>query len=188
MARLLVGLSTWIIQDGNYPDFHVGHEYRFALEFYPHEITLGSVTGLPGRLTSLGDALYDGSGAVVFQSPEAWVVDFGVPAYREERPPWFAVVGAPVVGRLYLGVDPFSYMETLSFLSGMPNLDRAWFVHRILLETTPWKEAVDESGHTFLERDASRRSYEGVTATDATKHDPAGHYLLECELCVPKAV
>jgi hypothetical protein len=98
MQRLLIGLSTWIIQDGNYPDFHVGREYRFALEFYPHEIALGAVAGLPGRLKSLGGALYEVGGAVAFQSPEAWVVDFGVPAYREERPPPFAVVGARIAG------------------------------------------------------------------------------------------
>jgi hypothetical protein len=88
---------------------------------------------------------------------------------------------------VYLGVDPFPYFETLSFLPGMPELYRTWFVHRIQRETTPWKEAVDESGRPFKMRDAGKRSYEEVSATDARK-DPFGHYLLECEARFPEAV
>ena len=34
MEKINVGLSSWIIQDGNYEDFAVGQEQRFALEFY----------------------------------------------------------------------------------------------------------------------------------------------------------
>jgi hypothetical protein len=29
-----IGLSAWIIQDGNYPDFAVGTPVEFAVEFY----------------------------------------------------------------------------------------------------------------------------------------------------------
>ena len=187
MQRLLIGLSSWIIQDGNYPDFHVGREYRFALEFYPHEVTSVASDGRRRDLTSLGDALYEVQGVVVFQSREAWVADFGVPAYREETPPEFAVVSAAVSGRVYLGVDPFFYFERLSFVPGMPDLYRTWSVHRIHHETTPWIEAKDVNGRPVKARDESRRQYEEVAATDAFK-DPFGHYLLECELRTPGAV
>ena len=33
----LIGLSAWIIQDGNYGDFSVGQRAEFALEFYARE-------------------------------------------------------------------------------------------------------------------------------------------------------
>lgn len=32
-----IGLSAWIIQDGNYEDFEQGQTRSFALEFYPEK-------------------------------------------------------------------------------------------------------------------------------------------------------
>jgi hypothetical protein len=32
--KLTIGLSSWIIQDGNFPEIEVGSEHRMALEFY----------------------------------------------------------------------------------------------------------------------------------------------------------
>jgi hypothetical protein len=40
MRTLQIGLSSWIIQDGNYEEFEVGREYRFALEFYAPDLAI----------------------------------------------------------------------------------------------------------------------------------------------------
>jgi len=42
---LHVGVDSWIIEGGNYDDFQCGNRYRFALEFYPHLITIASDSG-----------------------------------------------------------------------------------------------------------------------------------------------
>lgn len=182
MQRLLIGLSAWIIQDGNYPDFEAGKAYDFALEFYPHVPPTCHTDTTAPSLISLGDALYDATGSVIFGSEDAWIVDFGVAAFREEHVPAAATVGTSVKSRIYLGVDPFFYFERLSRIVGMPKITQHWFVHGIQLETTPWVESLDENGRKFRTRDESRKSYHAVNATDAWKHDGGhGHYLLDCE-------
>jgi hypothetical protein len=80
-----IGLSAWIIQDGNYKEFEVGREYRFALEFYPHEIVVDGDRHSEPRLSLISNAIYEAWGAVLFCSDSAWVVDFGVPAYQEGK-------------------------------------------------------------------------------------------------------
>ncbi len=182
MQTLQVGLSSWIIQDGNYGEFEVGGEYRFALEFYAPDLVLDSSPVEACALAPLGNARYKGVGSVIFGSDKAWVIDVGVPAYRDERLPAGAQVGSRVTGDMYIGIDPFFYFESLSALPGMPNLYRQWLIKRILLETTPWLETVDEAGRTLRTRDESKVEYVEVDATDAWNHDDGhGHYLLECE-------
>jgi hypothetical protein len=152
------------------------------LEFSPLKTPIIEPRSASPSLVTLGGALYDATGSVMFQCEEAWVVDFGVPAFREERPPTVASVGASVQSRLYLGVDPFFYFERLSSIPGMPKISQNWLVHGIQLETTPWVEAPDEAGRTCRTREESQKSYEVVSATDAWKHDGGlGHYLLDCE-------
>jgi hypothetical protein len=97
----------------------------FAVEFYPHEVTSSASDGKRRGLTSLGGALHQVQGAVVFQSPEAWVVDFGVPAYREEA------VGAPVsavteVVRLVLRTVPGTVLDN-ALLADVPAGFRQYF-------------------------------------------------------------
>jgi hypothetical protein len=182
MNTLQVGLSSWIIQDGNYGEFEVGREYRFALEFYAPEIVVDASPVDARVLAPLGNAKYKGIGSVIYGSDNAWVIDVGVPAYRQERLPARARVGSRVAGDIYIGVDPFFYFESLCALPGMPNLYRQWFIRRILLETTPWLETVDETGRTLRTRDESKTGYKEVDATDAWQDDGGhGHYLLECE-------
>ncbi len=178
-----IGLSAWIIQDGNYGEFEAGREYRFALEFYPHDISLDSSSAGAPQLLSAGNCVYDAYAAIAFCSESAWVVDFGVPAYQDAKPPAWASTHARVRGHVYVGVDPFFYFESLRSIQGMPDLFRQWFIHRILLETTPWIESVDSQGRKVISRDAKRESFEEVPVTDAWKHDNGnGHYVLQCEL------
>jgi len=178
-----IGLSAWIIQDGNYGEFVAGREYRFALEFYPHNLSADPSTEGAPHLAPVGNAVYDARGTVVFCSESAWVVDFGMPAYQDSEPPAWAKVNARAKGRIYVGVDPFFYFESLKSVPGMPDLLRQWLVQRIFLETTPWIESVDTGGRKLLARDTTRESFKEVPATDAWNHDNGhGHYVLQCEL------
>jgi hypothetical protein len=193
MQALQVGLDAWIIQDGDYDDFKLGQEYKFALAFYPRELAVqplklvvvdGAVS--PPNLLPVGHGCYDVNGSVIFCSADAWAIDIGVPAYAYQwvRPPAKAAVGASVSGRVYIGID-----ENPAERPGMPDLSRLWLLRRILLETTPWVDAFDESGRKFHTRDESKRAYIEVSATAANKHDQGtAHYLLECELLEPVAV
>lgn len=189
IETLQIGLSAWIIQDGNYGEFEAGREYRFALEFGSHRLVADASPDSGPRLSLVRNAVHEARGVVVFRSDSAWAVDFGVPAFEEATPPGWAQVGVPVRGRIHLGVDPFHYFERLRHEKGMPNLLRRWLVRHILLETTPWTEATDALGQTTCARDASRESFVEVSATDAWNHDGgSGHYVLDCELRPDPAV
>lgn len=182
MQALEIGLSAWIIQDGNYGEFEVGRDYRFALEFFSRDLVVDDKPVGAKRLTPVGNAMYRAVGEVMFASDEAWVIDVGVPAYRDEPSPHNARVGSQVMGDIYIGIDPFFYFERLASLPGMPDIYRHWHINRILLDTTPWRESVDEIGHKFLTRDESKTSFVEVNATDAWNHNGGNaEYLLECE-------
>lgn len=43
MSTFFIGLDSWIIQDGNYGDFHRGQEATFAVEFHPERVALSRV-------------------------------------------------------------------------------------------------------------------------------------------------
>jgi hypothetical protein len=44
VETISIGLDSWIIEDGSYADFEVGHEYRFALEFHARELKIAAAT------------------------------------------------------------------------------------------------------------------------------------------------
>lgn len=179
--QINIGLPAWVIQDGNYPEFKLGKEYRFALEFFPRIILSEAATG-KSHLAHREGSDYDIEGAVVFADDECWVIDFGIPAYQEGKPPSWARNGVPICGRIYLGVDSFEYFERLSKKKGIPDLFRQWSLRKILLETTPWLDTKDARGRTIRTRDETRRSYSEVPATDSWHHDQGnGHYTFECE-------
>jgi hypothetical protein len=67
-----VGLAAWIIQDGNYGDFEVGRAYRFALEFYPHKVTIASRASAAPRLSRVSGGLHEARGTFAFCSDRAW--------------------------------------------------------------------------------------------------------------------
>lgn len=179
--QLHVGIDSWIIQDGNYPDFKSGERQRFALEFY-------SATGLkpsePGKsLERLIGATYKAQGVVVHIDTDAWVCDFGVLAYRDEPPPPWARPGAGVAGDIYLGVDHYAYQEDLRTRSQFPQLSYDVIVRGIELETTPWIDGVSASGQRVRERDSSRTSFRHIEGTNAWHDDSqSAHYVLNCEL------
>ena len=175
-----IGLHSWIIQDGNYPDFMVGDQCRFALEFDAKHVVL---TGSQRRYWEhISGARYKFVGDVVFINDKVWVIDFGLQAYTEARSPQFIQLGARVEGELYLGVDPFTYKENLWSIPGMPSLIRDFRIESISLETTPWIPGyIGASGARI--RDDSRESFVEVPRTDAWQDDDQhAHYVLRCEL------
>ena len=177
-----VALSSWIVQDGNYGDFSVGQEARFALEFYPPN-GLRPVQDRPPHAQHLGDSRYRVVGQVVYVGPDAWVIDVGsVMVFREESPPAHAVVGQRVEGEVYVGIDPFFYFERLHGQPGMPPLTYPWVVRQVLRQTTPWVETRNAIVQRCRARDESRRSFVSARETRAwTDDDGHGDYVLVCE-------
>jgi len=177
MDELSVGLSSWIIQDGNYGDFEEGGQYTFALEF-----ALGAIESIAsaGRsLRHIAGADYRFTAEVVFTQPGLVVIDAGVLCYREDKSTEGGLVtGSFIAGDLSLGIDPFFWLETHSRAPGAPNLSYRWRLRAILLETTPWVHT--DSGSR---RAQVPRTFKAVPRTDAWAHDE-GHaeYVLVCEL------
>jgi hypothetical protein len=156
MKKITTELNSWIIQDGNYGDFHCGDHHSLALEFA-------------------------GGSLVIFVNPEVWVIDFGIKAYWESPPPAFVQTGAWVEGEIFLGIDPFFYKDYLSKVPDMPNLFDEWIVKRIQLNTTPWIHSLD-GDRSVLTRDGSLEARTDITATNAWNDDNGrASYLLHLE-------
>jgi len=64
MTTWNIGLDSWIIQDGNYPDFTAGDERRFALEFAPKKVSLDSSKHV--HTEHISGARYRFAGEVLF--------------------------------------------------------------------------------------------------------------------------
>jgi hypothetical protein len=180
MQTFFVGLSSWIIQDGNYSDFAAGSAAKFALEFYPHAMQFAQ----SGEEQSerIRASRYHVRGQVLYANRSAWVIDFGIMAYQNQEPRWTVNKGSWVEGEIYLGIDPFFYFEELHALPGMPPLQYEWRIRNIFLETTPWLSAKDETGRTVLTRDEQRESFIEIAETHAWEDDQGrAHYILQCE-------
>ena len=178
MTRLSIGLDSWIIQDGNYSDFHRDQDATFALE-YPLSARISR--NRKPLLEHIEQCRYRVNGCVIFENPGVWVLDFGVKAYENRKPPPFAKSGTWIEGEISIGIDPFFYFEELNRIPNMPKLLYNWRIDKITLDTTPWIEFVREGGGINLERDISRQSFRELEKTDAWKDDAGrSSYLLEC--------
>jgi hypothetical protein len=179
MKLLDVGIDSWIIQDGNYSDFSVGQKAEFALEFYARSLKSSSCKRYSA--VHLAGSRYQICGRVVYCAKSVWVLDMGFLAYQDTPPRRFATKSSWVEGELYLGIDHFAYFEDLKNLPGMPRLTYSFYIHEILLETTPWLTTTDASGRTMMMRDEQNESYRGVAETDAWNDDNgSAHYILRC--------
>src|SRR5688572_7198873 len=165
-------MSSWIIQDGNYPDFAVGREASFALEFYS-ENGLAPATATVKRAEHLGDANYRVRAEVIHTDRNWWVIDIGLPVFQEEAPPSGARAGRFFEGTINLGIDPYFYMEYLGKPHSAPPLIFTWRVREIFRKSA-------------LIRDASDPAWSPVAETDAW-HDDDGHaeYILHAESIDP---
>jgi hypothetical protein len=177
---LTVGLSSWIIQDGNYGDFCRGDDAAFALEFHaarPLEEFEPERTSVPSLIHSEG-ARYELIGQVVHVADGWWAMDVGILVFRDGEPPRNVGRGSWLRGNAYIGIDPFFYFESLAHSPGAPALIYDWKIINIEMQTAPFVEA--RPG--VLERDPVRLGWTEIVKTDAW-HDDGGHadYLLYCK-------
>ena len=169
-----IALYSWIIQDGNYPDFVRGQHADFAVEFEIENLDL-TESAVPSA-TLVDDSCYEIVGRVVGVYPTAWVVDCGILIYQERQPPGVAEDDW-VSGRAVLGVDPFAYYERLNRLPGMPALIYSWRIDSIRRQTAPF---VEIAPRTFA-RDTTKWGFVDAERTDAWQDDNGrADYLLDC--------
>jgi hypothetical protein len=174
----VLGLSSWIIQDGNYGDVATGDRLDAAVEFgFEDALTLTEVASPCARREA--DSVYDVTGHVVLVEPDVWVVDVGISVFNEHAPPQGLSVDDHITGKMWIGVDPFFYFERLGKRPSMPPLIYAWKVVEILRQTAPHVPA----GPRLLVRDASRLGWETIERTNACSDDDGrADYVLRCEL------
>lgn len=169
-------MISWIIQDGNYPDFARNTDAAFALEFYaPHPLQEAELP--PSQvplLNYLGDASYEVLGQVVHVAGDWWVLNAGFPAFSEQKPPKNAALDCWLRGRIHIGIDPFSYFERLAHQPGAPALIYDWKIERVEVQTAPLVEVKPR----VMMRDPAKFGWREIAKTDAW-HDE-GEYLLHC--------
>lgn len=176
-----VGLSAWIIQDGNYDNFASGQVAEFALEFYSQNYRQSDVHSKSAKC--LGAAKYEITGEVVYLTDEVCVLDFGICAFQESKPPEGISVRCFVTAEIYLGIDPFFYVERLYTLPEIPALIYSWKIDSIGQQTAPFIETREPSGQKVLIRDENKFGYKPVSKTDAWKDDTGNaEYVLTCAL------
>ncbi len=177
MQTLNIGLDSWVIQDGNYEDFEAAGEYRFALEF--RATRTEPANEQRPYLKPLEGSDYRFCGEIVLGEPQLTVLDVGVLCYEENSLPQLHIPKRFAAGELYLGIDPFFWLENHCKRPDVPNLFYKWRIREISLETTPWVEA---DKNTFKRRPGVR-SFAPVVRTNAWEDDRGhAHYVLTCEL------
>lgn len=180
MDKLSISVDSWIIQDGNYGDFAVGDKAKFALEFAGSALRPSASRQTLARY--LGHGAYEACAQVLFVDANVWVIDFGLRAFWESKPPEFAKPGTWVEGELLVGIDPFFYMEHLQKLPGMPNLFYNWTVTSIVRNDTPWLVEVNSHGGKTSTRDQANEVWSSVVRTDAWNDDEGrSSYVLAVE-------
>ncbi|MFA6575204.1 MAG: hypothetical protein WCS84_07260, partial [Nocardioides sp.] len=101
MDTWMIGIDSWVIQDGNYPDFVTGQRADFALEFASRS-GLRRLDGPQGAAVRwVEDSDYEVTAQIVHDEPNAQVLDFGLLVYHFigiEDPEHQAQVGAWVTG------------------------------------------------------------------------------------------
>jgi hypothetical protein len=180
MSHWTLGLSSWIIQDGNYGDFEKGQHTRFAVEFYLPEFSLSSVA--TRSVSAIEAARYQVNADVTLQKERVWILNLGdISVFQDIKPPGNIHVGQFVQGDIWLGVDPFSYFESLSEMPGIPPLIYEWQIEQIEIQTAPFIESVDERGGKVFTRNETKLGYRPIERTNAWSDD-GGHaeYILRC--------
>lgn len=179
-----IGLSAWIIQDGNYPDFVVGQSAEFAVEYFvkPNAGIRNSDAPISARY--IDDSTYDVVAKPILRTPELSVLDIGIFAYCESPDSLENHrLDQHLATTLNLGVEPFSYFETFAKNPSVPPLIYSWRILSILRQTAPWLEKKKDSGGSIRVRDQTKLQYVEINKTDAWSDDDGhGEYVLRCEL------
>jgi hypothetical protein len=174
---VVVHLDSWIIQDGNYGDFTKGMDAAFAIEFWDAAplVEFEPDPSIHPSRRHLDSANHDVHGRVVHVSDTWWVIDVGVLAFKEEKPPAHARAGGWLRGQIYLGIDPFFYFERLGHQPGAPALVYEWKVEKICQQTAPMIEIAPR----VMARDPAKPGWQEIGETGAWE-DTSGDYLLYC--------
>jgi hypothetical protein len=175
---IAIGLASWIIQDGNYPEFSVGQKSAFALEFHASIPLLHVEPGQDPspRHVHTGGAHYSVVGRCIHIEADWWVLDFGMLAYSANGPPVTYAAGDVVHGSIYLGVDPFFYFEDLCRRPDAPPLIYDWQVHQIEIQTAP----LVQTGPRLFERDRTKLGWREIRETNAWQDGVHAEYVLHC--------
>lgn len=186
MREFTIGLSSWIIQDGNYNDFAVGDQTQFALEFYPEEINKSNAKTI--KIESIEDAKYTINGVIVFLDEEFLIVDVGILIYWQYNKRKFDFKkGEYISGNIWVGIDPFFYFESGFQNSGIPELIYSWKIKDIKIETAPFIDKTDVAGRVIRIRDESKLKKISIQKMDAWNDDNGdGEYIFVCELLKEK--
>lgn len=185
----LVGLDSWVVQDGNYPDFVTGQRTDFALEF----ASRGGLKMLDGAqevsVRWIEGSHYEVTAQIVHDKPNAQVLDFGILAYHFigiEDPTHQPQIGAWVTGEINLSVDPFFYFDQLALEEGFPALIYTWTVQEILQKVG---EAPPYIGADHVHADKSHE-FIRIEKTDVWGDDSSlPSYLLRCRMePVPRSI
>lgn len=181
-----IGLESWIIQDGNYPDFRKGQLAEFALFFQLHSLLRQTKSTEPDAML-IKESEYTVNAKVAFVGRESWAIDFGLLSYNNQPPPKGVKVGDTFSAEIWLGIDYYLYFQALSKIEAMPPMIYTWNIHHIQMQTAPFIKTIStEPGRLFGKeifiRDASKLAYKEITATDARNDDDgSANYLLNCE-------
>lgn len=178
--NLEIYLARWIIEDGNYRDFCVGEQRKFALELWTSTPLGKSAENVMAPREQSGHS-YDVAGKLVFMSDDVRVIDCGILAYSEQDNDidGGCKVGDFVQGNLSFGVDPFFYFETHYKIPGIPPLIYEWQVNSIEQDTTP---CIFSNDARMFIRDESQRSHQSVrgTAPNLIISDRGPEFILYC--------
>jgi hypothetical protein len=177
---LAVGLSSWIIQDGNYGEFARGDQAAFAVEFYgSHELATFTPEDTPMfSLINAGAPLHRVSGQVVHVADDWWAIDVGMVIFRTEMPPRNVRPGSWIHGAVELGIDPFFYFERIATQPDAPALIYDWTIEKIEMQTAPLIEVRPR----LMERDPERLGWKEIDRTDAWNDDGGrAEYVLHCK-------
>jgi hypothetical protein len=177
--QYVVGISSWIIQDGNYSDFTQGMNTAFALEFreasQPEELVPDS--SIRPSLTLLDDDSYASIARVIHVAEDWWAIDAGILAFKEGPPPGYARLGAWLRGKIYLEVDPYFYFFDLGHRLDAPALVYEWKIEKISLQTAPFIEFKPR----HFKRDPAKLGWREIPKTDVWEDDDcSAEYLFQC--------
>ncbi len=174
MTKWDIGLSAWIIQDGNYPDFERGQAAEFAVEFHSDNLAYTRSTGKSAH--RIDDGRYQVVAEVAYVSDELCVLDFGIAVFVAREHPSWVKPGVFVAGDVALQVDYYIYFEFLHKLPDAPPLIYSWKIDGISMQTAPYIL----QGPTLV-RDKSKLAYRDLEKTNAWQDDDGyAEYVLHC--------
>jgi hypothetical protein len=181
-----IGLESWIIQDGNYPDFRKGQIAEFALFFQPRSL-LKKAESDELQATLIHEAEYNVTAKVVYTGRESWAIDFGLLAYTNQPPPSGMKVGSIFSADIWLGIDYYLYFQALGKIDAVPPMIYSWNVRQIQMQSAPFIKTISTVpgrlfGKEIFVRDPELLAYKEIEATDARNDDEgSATYMLMCE-------